>query len=45
MIIISKCNGCIHKRANIGYQMACDAFPDGIPYEFDDTKVDEIIAN
>ena len=22
--------------------MACDAFPDGIPYDFDDSKVKEL---
>lgn len=42
MIYISDCNNCKHIRDNIGWRMACDAFPDGIPLNFDDTKVKEI---
>lgn len=42
MIIISDCNNCKHKRENIGFQMACEAFPDGIPYDFDESKVKDI---
>lgn len=40
-ITISNCNYCRHIRPNIGFKMNCDAFPDGIPYDFDDNKVKE----
>lgn len=42
MVRLCDCDNCIHIRENIGFQMACDAFPDGIPYDFDDTVVKEI---
>ena len=42
MIRISDCAYCIHRRENKGYQMTCDAFPEGVPYEFDDNNVKEI---
>ena len=42
MISISYCNNCKHIRPNEGFKMVCDAFPDGIPYDFDDNKVKEI---
>lgn len=42
MIAISDCNKCKHKRERKGFQMCCDAFPDGIPYSFDDEKVKEM---
>lgn len=42
MISVSPCSNCKHKREKIGFQMACDAFPDGMPYDFNDDIVEEI---
>ena len=42
MTMLCDCDKCKHKRANKGFQMCCDAFPDGIPYDFDETVVKEL---
>lgn len=41
MTEIVKCNYCEHIRENKGFRMTCEAFPDGIPFEFDCNKVAE----
>ena len=43
MIMLSDCDKCIHEHEELldGWNMACDAFPDGIPYElvFGDAEI------
>lgn len=37
------CDKCIHQRPNIdGWKCACDAFPEGIPYEVITGRPDEL---
>lgn len=42
MVGISYCNKCKHKLENKGFQMCCHAFPNGIPYSFNDDNVKKI---
>lgn len=42
MIRLSDCDNCKHRKGMKGCLPACDAFPEGIPYEFDDSKVIEL---
>jgi hypothetical protein len=42
MIVFSDCDNCIHKRKKEGWLPCCDAFPEGIPIDFDDSKVKEL---
>ena len=43
MICINDCKDCTHKRPLLdGWRSCCDAFPDGIPIDFDYSKVKEI---
>ena len=41
--MLSDCDKCIHEHEELldGWNMACDAFPDGIPYElvFGDAEI------
>ena len=42
MIGLSWCDDCKHKTGKIGFMPTCDAFPDGIPYEFDNYRDKEL---
>ena len=42
MIGLSWCDDCKHKTGKIGFMPTCDAFPDGIPYEFDTYRDKEL---
>ena len=43
MICINDCSTCIHQRELLdGWLDCCDAFPDGIPYDFNYSIVKEI---
>ncbi len=40
MICVIDCYNCKHQRPLIdGWRNCCDAFPDGIPFDFDYSKV------
>ena len=38
MIRLSWCDDCKHITGMKGFMPTCDAFPDGIPYEFDNGR-------
>lgn len=42
MIKLSWCDTCKHITGMIGFQPKCKAFPEGIPYDFDTSKDQEI---
>ncbi|MCH5297885.1 MAG: glutamyl-tRNA amidotransferase [Ruminococcus sp.] len=43
MICVVDCGECKHQKPLIdGWRPCCDAFPDGIPMDFDYSKVKEI---
>lgn len=43
MICVIECSNCMHKRPLLnGWKHCCDAFPNGIPMDFDYSKVKQI---
>jgi hypothetical protein len=42
MIVFTDCDKCINRTNNKGFQMACRAFPNGIPYGFEQNNVREL---
>lgn len=43
MICINDCSNCKHERPlKNGWRFVCDAFPEGVPTDFDYSKVKEI---
>lgn len=42
MIILSWCDDCKHITGKKGFLPTCKAFPDGVPYEFDNDRGKEL---
>lgn len=42
MITLAWCDDCKHITGKIGFMPKCDAFPDGIPYGFDNGRDKEL---
>lgn len=42
MITLAWCDDCKHKTGKKGFMPMCDAFPDGIPYGFDNGRDKEL---
>lgn len=43
MIYIPLCTSCVHRRDFLinGWIPSCDAFPDGVPMDFDEKSIDK----
>lgn len=42
MIKLSPCDHCKNRTGMAGWLPSCKAFPDGIPYDFEDEKAKEL---
>lgn len=42
MIMITACSKCKHQKGVKNFLPVCDAFPDGMPYSFDDQNVENL---